>query len=86
MAAPATCPPAILNPPASPAPVPVEAVSSPLQRPKKRRKKLKYKELMTSITHRTEENSKSDEEIRKLHSSQISKSVGGGAFSKLDRI
>ena len=84
-----TCPPVTI----SLAPVlVVEAPTSSLphlpqlSRPKKRRKKIKYNELMDSITRSASPADEDEDEKRERHAAQIRKNLGGGAFSKLDRI
>ena len=55
-------------------------------RPKKRRRKMKYNELMASITQKAADPDEDRETARKRHAAEIRKNLGGGAFSKLDRI
>ena len=49
---------------------------------KKNPKKLKYKDLMNQII----KCERSDEEIQKEHRQKILSSIGGGAFTKIEKI
>ena len=49
---------------------------------KKKPKKLKYKDLMKQMM----KCERSDEEIEKAHRQKILSSIGGGAFTKIEKI
>jgi hypothetical protein len=49
---------------------------------KKKKKKQSYQDLMSSFTKPTQ----TDEEVRQAHQARLASSLGGGQFSKLDKI
>ena len=60
-----------------------DAVPAPIpEKKKKKKKKQSYKDLMAGFTSPTQ----TDEEIRQAHQAKLASSLGGGQFSKLDKI
>ena len=85
-----TCPPVTIQSIAPVLVVEAPTLSTPhlpqSSRPKKRRKKMKYNDLMASITQSASSNNENEDEKRERHAANLRKNLGGGAFSKLDRI
>lgn len=47
---------------------------------------MKYNDLMASITQGTSSANENEDEKRERHAANLRKNLGGGIFSKLDRI
>ena len=62
----------------------VEILENPIKKPKKKKKKRKYKSVRSIMKDIMKP--KSRKETQEIHKEKILKTMGGGSFSKIDKI
>ena len=62
----------------------IEVAENPIKKPKKKKKKRKYKSVRRMMKEIMKP--KSRKETKEIHKEKIMKTMGGGSFSKIDKI